>query len=89
VGLSTLANALSEDTDTIEDVYEPYLLQQGLLLRTPKGRMATERAFEHCGVAYEPEILQGTQARRGATTLHDAGDARQMSIDVPDETKET
>ena len=53
VGLTTLANALSEDADTLEDVYEPYLLQQGLLQRTPKGRMATERAFEHCGVPYE------------------------------------
>ncbi|MDR2491939.1 MAG: Holliday junction branch migration DNA helicase RuvB [Coriobacteriales bacterium] len=54
VGLTTLANALGEDSDTVEDVYEPYLLQQGLLIRTPKGRMATERAFEHCGIPYQP-----------------------------------
>lgn len=50
VGLSTLASALSEQPDTIEDVYEPYLLQQGLLMRTPKGRQATTRAFEHLGI---------------------------------------
>lgn len=50
VGLTTLASALSEDTDTIEDVYEPYLMQQGLIVRTPKGRQATERAYEHLGI---------------------------------------
>lgn len=50
VGLTTLASALSEDPDSLEDVYEPYLMQQGLLMRTPKGRQATERAYEHLGV---------------------------------------
>lgn len=50
VGLSTLASALSEDPGTLEDVYEPFLMQQGLLLRTPKGRQATNRAFEHLGL---------------------------------------
>ena len=50
VGLSTLASALSEDADTVEDVCEPFLIQQGLLMRTPKGRVATDRAFEHIGV---------------------------------------
>ena len=50
VGLSTLCSALSEDPDTVEDVYEPYLIQQGLIMRTPKGRMATDRAFDHLGV---------------------------------------
>lgn len=54
VGLSTLASALSEDTDTVEDVYEPYLMQQGLMVRTPKGRQATMRAYEHLGVALPP-----------------------------------
>jgi Holliday junction DNA helicase RuvB len=53
VGLNTLANALGEDAETLEDVYEPYLLQQGLLQRTPKGRVATERAFRHRGVTLE------------------------------------
>jgi Holliday junction DNA helicase RuvB len=47
VGLSTLAVAVDEEPDTIEDVYEPYLLQRGLIERTPRGRAATKRAFEH------------------------------------------
>jgi len=51
VGLSTLAVAVGEERDTIEDVYEPYLLQRGLLQRTPRGRAATPRAFTHLGLA--------------------------------------
>ena len=50
VGLTTMASALSEDADTIEDVYEPFLMQQGLVMRTPKGRQATARAYEHLGL---------------------------------------
>lgn len=50
VGLSTLSSALSEDPETLEDVYEPYLMQQGLLIRTPKGRQATDRAYDHLGL---------------------------------------
>ena len=50
VGLSTLAIAIGEEPDTIEDIFEPYLLQQGLLKRTPRGRVLTERAFEHLGL---------------------------------------
>jgi holliday junction DNA helicase RuvB len=50
VGLSTLAVAVNEEPDTLEDVYEPYLLQQGLLQRTPRGRAATRRAYEHLGL---------------------------------------
>lgn len=50
VGLTTLASALSEQPDTVEDVYEPYLMQQGFVVRTPKGRQATPRAFEHLGI---------------------------------------
>lgn len=53
VGLSTLAAAVGEETDTVEDVYEPYLLQLGLLKRTPRGRVATERAYRHLGVTAE------------------------------------
>jgi Holliday junction DNA helicase RuvB len=49
VGLETLGAALSEDAETIEDVYEPYLLQGGYLKRTPRGRVATERAYKHLG----------------------------------------
>jgi holliday junction DNA helicase RuvB len=51
VGLSTLAVTVGEEQDTIEDVYEPYLLQCGLLKRTPRGRAATKRAYEHIGLA--------------------------------------
>ncbi len=50
VGLSTLAAAVDEEAETIEDVYEPYLLQQGLLKRTPRGRVITERGYEHLGL---------------------------------------
>jgi Holliday junction DNA helicase RuvB len=50
VGLSTLAVAVQEEPDTIEDVYEPYLLQRGFILRTPRGRCATVHAFRHLGV---------------------------------------
>jgi holliday junction DNA helicase RuvB len=50
VGLSTLAVSVGEEQDTIEDVYEPYLLQQGLIERTPRGRTATRRAFHHLGL---------------------------------------
>ncbi len=49
VGLSTLAAILAEEQDTIEDVYEPYLMQQGYLQRTPKGRIATKKAYEKLG----------------------------------------
>ena len=51
VGLSTLSAAVGEETDTIEDVVEPYLLQLGLLQRTPRGRVATERAYRHLGIS--------------------------------------
>jgi holliday junction DNA helicase RuvB len=50
VGLSTLAVAVAEESDTIEDVYEPYLLQRGLIKRTPRGRCATAHAFRHLGL---------------------------------------
>ncbi len=50
VGLSTLAIAVGEDPETVEDAYEPFLLQEGYLQRTPRGRVATERAYEHLGV---------------------------------------
>ena len=50
VGLDTLAAALGEDAGTLEDVYEPYLLMNGLINRTPRGRMATENAYRHLGL---------------------------------------
>ena len=55
VGLSTLAVALGEEPDTIEDVYEPYLLQLGLIQRTPRGRVATELGRAHVGAAVDGE----------------------------------
>ena len=54
VGLGTLATALSEDPGTLEEVHEPYLIQQGLIKRTPRGRVATERAYRHLG--YPPPV---------------------------------
>src|SRR5687767_436793 len=50
VGLSTLAIAVGEEADTVEDVYEPYLLQRGFLMRTPRGRCATAHAYRHLGL---------------------------------------
>ncbi len=64
VGLSTLAAATAEEVDAIEDVYEPYLIQLGFIQRTPRGRIATRRAYEHLGLQYPeritPEDLQGS-----------------------------
>jgi Holliday junction DNA helicase RuvB len=59
VGLSTLAVAVGEETDTVEDVYEPYLLQLGFLQRTPRGRVATERAYRHLGATVEGALPLG------------------------------
>ena len=56
VGLSTMAAATSEEQATIEEVYEPYLLKLGLLERTPRGRVATKKAFEHLGFDYPKEL---------------------------------
>lgn len=53
VGLDTLAAALGEDSGTLEDVYEPYLIQNGLIQRTPRGRIATPTAYDHLGIPYE------------------------------------
>lgn len=52
VGLETLAATINEDSVTIEDVYEPYLLQKGFLTRTPRGRCVTRKAYEHLGIEY-------------------------------------
>ena len=59
VGLETIAAALSEEADTIMDVVEPYLLQLGFLDRTPRGRVATRRAYEHLGIAYQEPMQPG------------------------------
>ncbi|EIW18385.1 MULTISPECIES: Holliday junction branch migration DNA helicase RuvB [Pelosinus] len=55
VGLDTLAAIISEENDTIEDVYEPFLLQMGFLQRTPRGRVATQKAYEHLGIVYKAD----------------------------------
>ncbi len=52
VGIETLAAAVSEERDTLEDVYEPYLIQEGYLSKTPRGRLATRLAYEHLGIPY-------------------------------------
>ena len=59
VGLDTLAAAIGEEADTIEDVYEPFLIQEGFLSRTPKGRVATPLAYGHFGRAARPPSPQG------------------------------
>jgi Holliday junction DNA helicase RuvB len=59
VGVETIAAAVSEPKDTLEDVYEPYLLQGGYLQRTPRGRIATRRAYEHLGLRFDPGPQKG------------------------------
>ena len=53
VGIEAVASSIGEEQTTIEDVYEPYLLQTGLLKRTPRGRMVTKKAYEHLGIPYK------------------------------------
>jgi Holliday junction DNA helicase RuvB len=57
VGLDTIASSLGEESQTIEDVYEPFLLQSGLIQRTPRGRVASRLAYEHFGRAFENSLL--------------------------------
>ncbi len=71
VGLETIAAAISEEADTIMDIYEPYLLQLGFLERTPRGRLATPLAYQHLGISYnrekppQPSLWQnGSDARQ-------------------------
>lgn len=59
VGIETIAATINEKRDTLEDVYEPYLLQEGFLLRTPRGRMVTRQAYEHMGVPFTSKSEQG------------------------------
>ena len=60
VGLSTIATAMGEDPGTIEDVYEPFLIKEGFLKRTPRGREATELAYKHLHRVYRNEALDAT-----------------------------
>ncbi len=62
VGIESLAAAIGEERGTIEDVLEPFLIQQGFLMRTPRGRMATRTAWTHFGFApqsQEPDLFDG------------------------------
>lgn len=61
VGIETMAAALSEERDTLEDVYEPFLMQQGFLMRTSRGRVATPHAYTHLGLNPPPKKDQGQQ----------------------------
>lgn len=65
VGLGTIAAAVGEEPDTLEDVYEPYLLQLGFLMRTPKGRQATPRAFEHLGLPVPADVDRNAPGQDG------------------------
>ncbi len=58
VGIETLAASVSEEKDTLEDVYEPFLIQEGFITKTPRGRLATRLAYEHLGVAYKTRARQ-------------------------------
>ena len=53
MGLNTISAAIGEDMETVEDIYEPYLLQIGMLERTPRGRKATKAAYEHLAIAHD------------------------------------
>ena len=69
VGIETIAASLSEPRDAIEDIIEPFLIQQGFIQRTPRGRVLTPRAFDHMGLAV-PGGLESRQA-----TLFEEGEA--------------
>jgi Holliday junction DNA helicase RuvB len=70
VGLATLATSIGEETDTVEDAVEPFLLQRGLLRRTPRGRVATAAAFSHLGVTPPDGVRGGADAHPGLFDAH-------------------
>jgi Holliday junction DNA helicase RuvB len=76
VGLSTLAVAVGEETETVEEVVEPYLLRAGLLARTSRGRMATPAAFAHLGIEPPPP---GSAPRSGLPAAHPGSAKRGQS----------
>ena len=55
IGIDTLATTVGEEVDTIEDVYEPYLIQIGFISRTPRGRIPLKQAYEHMGIPFNQE----------------------------------
>jgi Holliday junction DNA helicase RuvB len=72
VGVENLAAAIGEERDTIEDVLEPFLIQQGYLQRTPRGRLATALAYRHLGLAQAPSAVEGDLFSRPGTGAADA-----------------
>ena len=60
VGIDSLSAAVGEERDTLEDVYEPYLIQQGFIMRTPRGRVATDRAYQHFGLNNKSKVASGS-----------------------------
>ena len=80
VGLETLASTIGEEAVTLEDVYEPYLLQLGFLNRTPRGRCATRGAYEHLGFVYPERNDLKASAKAEKTqnaTLFDSDDSKE------------
>ena len=71
VGLDTLAASIGEESNTIEDVYEPYLLQLGFLNRTPRGRVLTPLAYEHLKLPYNVQNGTNTATADGQLTIED------------------
>ena len=63
VGIETLSSAISEERDTIEDIYEPFLMQRGFLDRTPRGRVVTLLAYQHFGRTPRVSVLDAAQGR--------------------------
>ena len=57
VGLEAIASSIGEEALTLEDVYEPYLLQIGFINRTPRGRTVTKKAYEHLGISYQDSLF--------------------------------
>ena len=83
LGLSTLAITVGEQTETVEDVYEPFLIQRGLLQRTPRGRIATAAAYAHLGVE-APAVAEDARSDADAdATLFDASDPAGMPQGEP------
>jgi Holliday junction DNA helicase RuvB len=66
VGVDSLAAAISEERDTIEDVIEPYLIQQGFMMRTTRGRVVTRSAYTHFGIAPDDQAPRGDQTHAGS-----------------------
>ena len=58
VGIEALAASIAEEATTLEDVYEPFLLQEGFIVRTPRGRIITEKAYKHLGINYQQQLLE-------------------------------